>query len=123
MPPTARRLAAGPCMAAVLLLCACTGGGGSGPSAGTPTAAGPSPGAPRLQVDVVLDGLDHPWDVAQAPDGTLLLDERAGGLTAVRPDGTVVDVAADLDDLYAQGETGMEGLVLDPAFDTNRRFY
>ena len=30
--------------------------------------------APALEVAVVLDGLDHPWDVAQAPDGTLLLD-------------------------------------------------
>ena len=46
------------------------------------------PGAPALEVEVVADGLDHPWDVAQAPDGTLLVDERAGGFTAVLPDGT-----------------------------------
>jgi len=114
MPPTARRLAAGPCMAAVLLA-GCT-------SAPDGDAARPS-GAPRLQVSVVADGLDHPWDVAQAPDGTLLFDERGGGLTAVRPDGTVQDVRADLDDLFARGETGLMGLVLDPGFDGNRRFY
>jgi aldose sugar dehydrogenase len=72
---------------------------------------------------VVADGLDHPWDVAQAPDGTLLADERAGGLTAVLPDGTVQEVAADFDDLFADGETGLMGLVLDPAFGQNRRFY
>jgi glucose/arabinose dehydrogenase len=85
-------------------------------------AARPS-GAPALHVAVVADGLDHPWDVAQAPDGTLLFDERAGGFTAVLPDGTVQDVQADMGDLFARGETGLMGLVLDPAFAENRRFY
>ncbi|MGR6966125.1 PQQ-dependent sugar dehydrogenase [Geodermatophilus sp. URMC 61] len=79
--------------------------------------------APALDVEVVVDGLDHPWDVAQAPDGTLLLDERAGGLTAVLPDGTVREVEADSADLFVLAETGLMGLVLDPAFEGNRRFY
>ena len=78
---------------------------------------------PALDVQVLADGLDHPWDVAQAPDGTLLVDERGGGFTAVRPDGSVRSVSADLDDLFATGETGLMGLVLDPAFADNRRFY
>jgi glucose/arabinose dehydrogenase len=77
----------------------------------------------RLQVEVVADGLDHPWDVAQAPDGTLLVDERPGGLTAVLPDGTVQRIEADFADLYAAGETGLMGLVLDPGFAGSRRFY
>ena len=113
-----------PAVLTVLALAACTADDdGSGSSSAGRTPAGPSPGAPHLAVDVVLDGLDHPWDVAQAPDGTLLVDERGGGLTAVRPGGEVVTVAADFDDLYAQGETGLEGLVLDPAFGDDRRFY
>ncbi|MGY1744507.1 PQQ-dependent sugar dehydrogenase [Blastococcus sp. SYSU D00695] len=117
MPPAARRRATGPCIGAALLLgTACSGGGGPAPD-------GPGPGAPALTVEVVLDGLDHPWDVAQAPDGTLLVDERSGGFTAVRPDGAVVELEADLDDLYARGETGLMGLVLDPAFDVTRRMY
>jgi glucose/arabinose dehydrogenase len=78
---------------------------------------------PALDVQVLADGLDHPWDVAQAPDGTLLVDERGGGFTAVRPDGSARSVGADLDDLFATGETGLMGLVLDPAFADNRRFY
>ncbi|WP_369133015.1 PQQ-dependent sugar dehydrogenase [Modestobacter sp. I12A-02662] len=79
--------------------------------------------APALDVAVVVDDLDHPWDVAQAADGTLLLDERPGGLTAVLPDGTVREVEADFADLFVLGETGLMGLVLDPAFAENRRFY
>lgn len=103
-------------IAVVALLAGCT------PAASGPGAARPS-GAPRLDVAVVADGLDHPWDVAQAPDGTLLFDERGGGFTAVLPDGTVQPVRADMDDLFARGETGLMGLVLDPGFDGNRRFY
>jgi aldose sugar dehydrogenase len=79
--------------------------------------------APALDVAVVVDGLDLPWDVAQAPDGTLLLGERPGGLTAVLPDGTVREVEADFADLFVLVETGLMGLVLDPAFEENRRFY
>jgi glucose/arabinose dehydrogenase len=86
--------------------------------------AAPAPRvASALDVAVVVDGLDHPWDVAQAPDGTLLLDERAGGLTAVLPDGTVREVEADFADLFVLREIGLMSLVLDPAFEANRRFY
>ena len=112
-----RGLAAGSCTGAVvLLLAACS----SGQSA---THADPPPGAPALTVQILADGLDHPWDVAQAPDGTLLFDERAGGLTAVLPDGRVQPLDADFSDLFARGETGLMGLVLDPGFAGNRRFY
>ncbi|HSK37044.1 MAG TPA: PQQ-dependent sugar dehydrogenase, partial [Actinomycetota bacterium] len=43
--------------------------------------------------------------------------------TAVLPDGTVREVRADFGDLFAEGETGLMGLALDPAFDDNRRLY
>jgi glucose/arabinose dehydrogenase len=112
-------------IAAALVVTACTAprqaepGGPPGPS----SAASTPSGVPVLDVAVVLDGLDHAWDVVQAPDGTLLVDERPGGLTAVLPDGTVRGVDADFGDLYARGETGLMGLALDPAFELNRRLY
>ena len=129
MPPTTRRLAAGPCTGAVLVLlvlggCSTAPGeqGEDGVTA-VPDAATSAQGVPALAVDVLADGLDHPWDVTRAPDGTLLLDERGGGFTAVRPDGAVQELDADLSDLFADGETGLMGLTLDPAFDRSRRFY
>jgi glucose/arabinose dehydrogenase len=106
-----------PILVAAALLAGCTSSA-SGPA----NSALPS-GAPRLHIAVVADGLDHPWDVAQASDGTLLFDQRGGGFTAVLRDGTVQDVQADMGDLFARGETGLMGLVLDPGFNANRRFY
>ncbi len=128
MPPTARRLAAGACTGALLLVGCTTGepptaSGTAGPSATAPEPVAPPSGAPELVVDVVADELDHAWDVVPAPDGTRRVDERSGGFTAVLPDGEVRQVDADFGDLYAQGETGLMGLALDPAFEENRRLY
>jgi aldose sugar dehydrogenase len=114
-----RRARAAVLLLAAALLAACTSSGADGGG----TASAPPPDRPALQVETVLGGLDHPWDVAQAPDGTLLLDERGGGLTAVRPGGAAQPVRADFGDLFARGETGLMGLTLDPGFADNRRFY
>lgn len=92
-------------------------------SSAASTTSAPPAGTPALDVAVVADGLDHAWDAVQAPDGTLLVDERSGGFTAVLPDGTVREVDADFGDLFALGETGLMGLALDPAFADNRRLY
>lgn len=116
-----------PALVTVVLLAGCTSDTAVGDppaSPGSPPAGSSSAAAaPALDVSVVLDGLDHPWDVVRAGDGTLLVDERSGGFTAVLPDGTVRDVAADLGDLFADGETGLMGLALDPGFEAGRRFY
>ncbi len=126
MPPAARRLAAGPCTgavaAAVLVLAGCGVAGGAATEQ-APHRAAPPAGAPALEVETVLGGLDHPWDVARAPDGTLLLDERDGRLTAVLPDGSARELDADLSDVFADGETGLMGLTLSPDFAADRRFY
>ena len=116
-------------IASALLLTACTTARTLEPAEPPPAppAASPGPpssaGVPALDVAVVVDGLDHAWDVVQAPDGTLLVDERPGGFTAVLPDGSVREVDADFGDLFARGETGLKGLTLDPAFGENRRLY
>lgn len=97
----------------------------SGPSS---TADGPSTAPevelPELSVEVLAEGLTDPWDLARAPDGTIVFDQRGGGLSTIAPEGGAVrPVEADLDDLFASGETGQMGLVLDPDFAADRRFY
>ncbi|CAN5170234.1 PQQ-dependent sugar dehydrogenase [soil metagenome] len=88
------------------------------------SAAATAPTAePTLTVTVLAEGLTIPWDITQAPDGTLLFTERSGDLSILHPDGSVSPVAADFGDLFAQGETGLMGVVLHPGFTQNRRFY
>jgi len=109
------------------LVAACSDGAQQRSTGQSRTAASPSIAPdtrlPELAVEVLVEGLTLPWDLAQAPDGTVIYDERGGGLSAYLPDGSVQAIEADFSDLFANGETGLMGLVLDPAFDGNRRFY
>ncbi len=93
------------------------------PVAGAWGIATGAPGPPELQVRTVVSGLTIPWGIGFTPDGTMLFTERHGVLRARRPDGRVRTVAVDLGDLFASGETGLMGIVVDPGFASNRRFY
>lgn len=88
----------------------------------TPVAQSVDEAVNALDAQVVADGLDHPWDLAMLPDESLLVTERGGRLVRI-VDGKVTPVSADLTDLFASGETGLMGLILDPDFADNRRFY
>ena len=65
-----------------------------------------------------------PWDIAFTPDGHAIVPERDSGDIVVRsPGGAVTEISADMSDLNPSGEGGLLGLVVDPDFDQNRRFY
>lgn len=87
------------------------------------------PGELRVQRTVILANLDNPWDLAFAPDGTLFFTEKCRGLSVRTPDGAVRHLfgasgaAVAADDLFCQGQSGMLGLALDPAFADNRMLY
>ncbi|MGA9873296.1 MAG: PQQ-dependent sugar dehydrogenase [Rhodococcus sp. (in: high G+C Gram-positive bacteria)] len=89
----------------------------------TGAVAQPSPSLPKLEVTVEFDGLTKPWDVVQAPDGTILTGERSGRFVVKRPGMDAADVAADLSDLYAEGETGLMGIALANDFEQSRALY
>ncbi|WP_322892918.1 MULTISPECIES: PQQ-dependent sugar dehydrogenase [unclassified Yoonia] len=80
----------------------------------------------------VLEGLDNPWDMAFLDDGTMFFTEKCLGLSVMLPSGEVnkllgmkdsegYDSAAS--DLFCDGQGGMNGVALDPDFETNRRVY
>lgn len=115
------------------LLGACAAGSDAPPAtAPSPPAPPPPPpltGTPSLQRTVVLSGLSSPWDVAVAPDGALVYTERCRGVSLRRADGTVVRLfgtsgsALVAPDLVCEGQSGVLGVALDPAFATVRRLY
>ena len=85
-----------------------------------------------LSYELVLDGLENPWDMAFLDDGTMLFTEKCKGLSVLMPDGTVNALygmggtdgyPSSGDDLFCEGQAGMMGVAFDPAFSENRRIY
>ncbi len=82
-----------------------------------------------LAVSPVLNGLRQPWDIAYAPDGAMLFTEKCHGLSVRLPDGTVRKLAGNepdypvqATDWFCQGQSGVHGVAVDPAFAQGQRF-
>jgi aldose sugar dehydrogenase len=120
-------------VALALLVAACSGGGTNGTNdPGTPNTPGTVPSGtetPALNRTVVLQGLSNPWDVAIAADGAMFFTEKCRGLSVRRADGGVTRLfgtsgsALVAPDLACEGQSGVHGVALDPAFATNRTLY
>lgn len=121
-----------PLVTTFVLAAACASSG-DGPK----TPSDPGPGdtttvetrAPVLQRTVVASNLANPWDLAFTADGTLFFTERCRGLSVRRPDGSITRLFGTngssllADDLLCQGQSGMLGVALDPAFSDNGFVY
>ncbi|KPQ17152.1 MAG: glucose/sorbosone dehydrogenase family protein [Rhodobacteraceae bacterium HLUCCO18] len=110
-------------------------------SAGLLAATAMSSGAPAfgqgmntttLGHEVVVEGLEVPWDIAFLDDGTMFFTEICQGLSVRMPDGDVHELlgmggtdgyAVVADDLFCNGQAGMNGVAVDPDFAENRRIY
>ena len=99
--------------------------------AGSPAGKEPAT-APTLSHTVVLTKLDGPWDMAFLPDGTMFFTEKCLGLSVRLPSGAVVKLlgmkdskgyAATANDLFCEGQAGMQGVAVDPDFARNRFLY
>ena len=77
----------------------------------------------RFRVETVVTGLEIPWSLSFAPDGRLFVTERPGRVRIVNMASFTSGLALTLDGVYAQGEAGLLGLALDPAFAQNRFVY
>ena len=55
----------------------------------TPALAQSGMNTSSLQQEVVLEGLENPWDMAFLDNGTMLFTEKCSGLSVLMPDGTV----------------------------------
>ncbi|MFI5623274.1 PQQ-dependent sugar dehydrogenase [Nocardioides sp. NPDC051685] len=91
----------------------------STPSAVLPT----SDRVPDLDVEVVNDELDHPWDVADIGEDRLLVTERERAVLSLIDGGERREIPLEDNDIWVSGETGLMGLEIDPDFADNRRIY
>ncbi len=114
--------------AALWALCAAM----SSTSAYALLAGAASADTPTLSYETVLTDLEDPWDMAFLPDGTMFFTEKCRGLSVRLPSGDVTALlgmagtegyATTADDLFCEGQAGMNGVAIDPDFDSNRFVY
>ena len=85
-----------------------------------------SPGddSPEVAVERVAEGLAFPWGLAFAPSGShLLVTERVGRLSLVRPDDGSVTAVEGTPDVFDGGQGGLLDVALHPAFPEDDRVY
>lgn len=75
---------------------------------------------------------ESPWDMAFLQDGTMFFTEKCGGLSVRTTSGEVNKLlgvekssgyAKTKDDLFCDGQAGVQGVAIDPQFSTNRYVY
>ena len=79
--------------------------------------------AQDAKVQVVAQGLEHPWAVAFLPGGSFLVTERPGRLRVVEASGKVLPPVRGLPAVVAGGQGGLLDVVTDSAFARNRSLY
>lgn len=76
-----------------------------------------------LQTQVIVSGLEHPWGMAQMPDGRWLVTERPGRLKIVSEDGHSSDPIAGLPDVDNRGQGGLLDVAIAIDFSTTRQVW
>jgi len=68
---------------------------------------------------VLVQGLNFPWEILWGPDNFIWMTERGGIISRVDPNSGTVTPLLTINEVLAQGEGGMLGMVLHPNFNTN----
>jgi glucose/arabinose dehydrogenase len=76
----------------------------------------------ELQVETVVEGLEHPWALSILPDGEMLVTERPGRMRLVK-NGRLSKPLRGVPAVLAQGQGGLLDVELDPKFAENHRLY
>lgn len=76
-----------------------------------------------VDVEIVADGLAHPWGLALLPDGAMLVTERNGGVVRISAAGEKTQVSGGPEDVLQSGQSGLLDIALDPRFGENGLVY
>lgn len=79
--------------------------------------------AADYRVRTLASGLDHPWSLAELPDGRLLVTERAGRLRLIENGALVAAPVAGVPAVLAEGQAGLFDVLPDRDFAANGLLY
>jgi len=77
----------------------------------------------QLNVQIIADGLVHPWGMDQLPDGSWLVTERPGRMRLISADGKVSDPIVGLPEVDARGQGGLLDVVVRDDFAQTRQVW
>ena len=72
---------------------------------------------------VLTTSLQSPWGIVALPDGRFLVNEKGGNMRIVTATGAVGNPIKGVPAVNDDGQGGLLGLCIDPAFKTNRMVY
>ncbi|GAA4420422.1 PQQ-dependent sugar dehydrogenase [Nibrella viscosa] len=72
---------------------------------------------------VLTSDLKNPWGITSLPDGRLLITEKGGTMRIATKDGQLSAPITGLPTVNANGQGGLLGVRVDPAFAQNRMVY
>jgi glucose/arabinose dehydrogenase len=107
------------------LICTVGAAAQAAQAAQTRAGAPPQP-APPLKVEVIAQGLRHPWGMAFLSAEKALVTERSGALRLLTRAGgrwSISEPLQGLPPVWAQGQGGLLDVTLDPQFASNRLVY
>lgn len=77
----------------------------------------------QLTRQVLVEGLEHPWGMAQLPDGTWLVTERPGRLRLVGADGALSRPISGVPDVDNRDQGGLLDVAIADDFAQTRRVW
>jgi len=96
---------------------------GSAPAGSAHAASADAAAASGYHLETLTEGLQHPWSVAQLPDGSFLVTERAGALLHIQADGTGRTALEGAPATFVAGQGGYFDVLLHPQFARNQLVY
>lgn len=79
--------------------------------------------ATPYQSTVLTNDLKKPWGITSLPDGRLLITEKEGTMRIVTAEGQAGAAITGIPAVNSNGQGGLLGITIDPAFNTNRMVY
>ena len=76
-----------------------------------------------FEVKLLSKELNRPWGIVTLPDGRLLITEKGGTMRIATTTGNLSAPITGLPPVDSDGQGGLLGVTIDPAFSTNRMVY
>src|SRR6187401_2924025 len=82
-----------------------------------------APGSVAIKDSVLVQGLDHPWEILWGPDNFIWMTERGGKISRVNPTTGSLNLVYTISEVVSNGEGGLLGMALHPNFSTTAQVF